>query len=354
MENNIFSPDWFKKKYFLGFISESVNSMDLYFYSHEQRYVLKVRGEDGKVVSDIEKVKSFRLTEEQGEAFCMNLDYLIPCNMVIKSYKEFDEELQEKISCRFSFPDDLGKNHMEDMVLYDEECDMVVPLSSDALEEYEYAGIDNMSFGYLHGVDYKPLHTYPERMICQLQGKPKTDMYKLYKKFDGKKVIFLGASFHNEDSRKPYRFIRIFFKIDADYYFLESEDRYLQRDDAYKFKKVKDISKLCPAKCSDKTEFYLCGDEVKVSEYHVINSTSQQVGKLWEMGNPTKDLWMPEKPFNYVVSFLACEDKFVFSLAESQSCSARIITSKMERIEGSTYEIKKERFIEAVASVIGL
>ena len=81
MENNIFSLDWHYKKYYLGFIHNSPASMDLFFYSHEQRYLVKVRSSKGKINTVIEAVEEFRLTMEQGESFCINVDYQTPSSL---------------------------------------------------------------------------------------------------------------------------------------------------------------------------------------------------------------------------------------------------------------------------------
>ena len=206
MENNIFGLDWHYKKYYLGYITNSPASIDLFFYSHEQRYIVKVRSSKGKINTVIEAVEEFKLSQKQGEAFCINVDYLNPSALQEIYYRNLPEDLLEDLTglVQFTFPDPTHWKHIDDVVLYDAETEMVVPFLSEKSDEYEYGGIDQKVIGILVNKPHGNLATYPERMVSQLQGNPFEDMYKLYPAFKDKKVVLLGASYLNVNSRNYY------------------------------------------------------------------------------------------------------------------------------------------------------
>lgn len=270
MENNIFSLDWHYKKYYLGFISNSPASMDLFFYSHEQRYIVKVRSRKGKIDSVIEAVEEFKLTKKQGESFRINVDYQKPSAIQEVYYRDLPEDLLEELtdSVQFTFPTTTSWKHFDDVVLFDAEIEMVVPFRSEKSEEYEYGGIGQKAIGYLIGTTDKNLKTYPERMVKQLQGKTSEDMYKIYDVFKGKKVVLLGASYLDVEGRNYFQYVSLYFLVDKTVYTLKSSSIYSGTH--WSFGELLNINNFEYGEGSNKTEFYFYGKEVEVSEYNMM------------------------------------------------------------------------------------
>ena len=278
MKNNIFSPEWHYKKYYLGLITNSPASMDLFFYSHEQRYIVKVRSSKGKINTVIEAVEEFKLTQKQGESFCINVDYQNPSALQEMYYRDLPEDLLEDLIdlVQFTFPDPTHWKHIDDVVLFDADTEMVVPFRSEKSDEYEYGGIDQKTIGYLIGTTDKKLKTYPERMVSQLQGKPFEDMYKLYPVFKDKKVVLLGASYLNANSRNYDKHAELHFMIDDELYTLHTIHATRASEAHYRFNKVSSIDGLVSFDGSDKEEFYFYGKEIEVAEYNLINCTPKK------------------------------------------------------------------------------
>jgi len=354
MENNIFSPDWHYKKYYLGYVTNSPTSMDLFFYSHEQRYLVKIRGSKGKLDTVIEAVEAFKLTKTQGESLFINVDYQKPTEIKEMYYRDLPEDLLEELydGCLCSFPNPKSIHHLNDVVLYDADTKMVVPIHTEQIEEYEYAGIDQRADGYLIGIADKNLKTYPERMISQLQGRPSEDLYKIHDVFKGKKVILLGVAYLNSYSWNYSKFAELYFMVDDTLCSLRAVDERRMSGTHYRFNEVTDIDKLSSINGSSKEEFYFYGKEVEVAEYHLLNCNTEKFSKLWEIGNNVNDLWMPDEYFDYVNSFLASDEMFAFSLDDARNCFVRVMTSKMEQINGSSYSVKRKRFLQKVASIV--
>lgn len=351
MENNIFNVDWHYKKYYLGYISNSPASMDLFFYSHEQRYIVKVRSSKGKINTVIEAVEEFKLTQKQGESFCINVDYQNPSALQEMYYRDLPEDLLEDLIdlVQFTFPDPTHWKHIDDVVLFDAETEMVVPFLSEKSEEYEYGGIDQKVIGVLINGPHGKLATYPERMVSQLQGKPFEDMYKLYPAFKDKKVVLLGASYLNVNSRNYYKHANLHFLVENTLYTLHTKV-----GTNYELYKASSIDKLLSAVGSDKEEFYFYGKEVEVAEYYLLNCTSQKFNELWTMGNKKDDLWIPEFVYSYDHTdyTFASDGMFAVSIEEGAKFAVRVMTSKMEQIKGSSYNVKRKHFLQKVASFV--
>lgn len=354
MENNIFGLDWHYKKYYLGFISNSPASMDLFFYSHEQRYIVKVRSSKGKINTVIEAVEEFKLTKKQGESFCINVDYQKPSAIQEVYYRNLPENLLEELtdSVFLTFPKTTSWKHFDDVVLFDSETEMVVPFQSEKSEEYEDGGLDQKADGYLIGTTDKNLKKYPEWMVSQLQGKPSEDMYKIYDVFKCKKVVLLGVSYLEVDNRNYYPYVSLYFLVDKTLYTLKSLDMPRFTETHWRLEEVLNVNNFESGQGSNKAEFYFYGKEVEIAEYHLINYNSEKCDKLWEMADIKVDLKMPRMYSYFVKSFLASDDLFVFSLDESNKCTAQILISKMEHIEGSSYSVKRKRFLQKLTSII--
>lgn len=354
MENNIFSPDWHYKKYYLGYITNSTTSMDMFFYSHEQRYVVKIRGSKGKLDTVIEAVEEFKLTQKQGESFCINVDYQKPSEIKEVNYRDLPEEVLNNLIgyVHISFPNPDSKYHIADVVLYDADTETVIPIRTEKMDEYEDAGIDQKADGYLIGTTDKNLKTYPERMISQLQGKPSEDLYNIYDVFKGKKVVLLGVAYLNSYSWNYSKYAELYFMVDDALCSLRTVDERRMSGIHYRFNEVKDIDKLSSVNGSSKEEFYFYGKEVEVAEYNLLNCNTEKFSELWEMGNNANDLWMPDEYFDYVNGFLASDEMFAFSLDDAKKCFVRVMTSKMEQIKGSSYNVKRKRFLQKVASIV--
>lgn len=354
MENNIFSPEWYYKKHYLGYVTNSPTSMDLFFYSHEQRYLVKIRGSKGKLDTVIEAVEEFKLTKTQGESFCINIDYQKPSGMKEIYYRDLPEDLLEELvdGYFYSFPNPKSVYHLNDVVLYDADIKMVVPIHAEQIEEYEYAGIDQQSDGYLIGKNDKNIKIYLERMVSQLQGKLSEDMYKIYDVFKGKKVVLLGVAYLNSYSWNYSKYTELYFLVDDVLYSFRTVDERRVSGTHYNLNEVKSMDKLSSVNGSSKAEFYFYGKEVKVAEYNLLNCNTQKFDEIWDMGSKVNDLWMPEEYFNYVDSFLASDDMFAVSLDDSRKCFVRVLISKMEQIKGSSYSVKRKRFLQKVASFV--
>lgn len=139
MKNNIFSPAWVHKKYYLGSMDRidmnfNTERTDMFFYSHEDRYVVKVRREGNAVRTSIEKVIQFDYDIYELD---FNLGYKTPSEMKEMYLCELPKEYLDKAIEEDFIPDPKTSSHCEDKVLYDDKTKMAVCI--DAEEWFEYS-----------------------------------------------------------------------------------------------------------------------------------------------------------------------------------------------------------------------
>ncbi|MBQ1171950.1 MAG: hypothetical protein IIX48_05050 [Lachnospiraceae bacterium] len=138
MINNIFSPEWVHKKYYLGRVDSfdgngNDESTDMFFYSHNNRYVVKVRREGNEVRTSIEEVIQFDY-----DIYCLeyNDGYKTPLEFKEIYLTELPKEYLDEAIEDESLPDPKIESHWQDKFLYDDKTKMVVCIDAEDWGEY--------------------------------------------------------------------------------------------------------------------------------------------------------------------------------------------------------------------------
>jgi len=138
MKINIFSPAWVHKKYYLGRMDRididfNEKSTDMFFYSHEDRYVVKVRREGNAVRTSIEKVIQF---DYDIYSLDVNFGYKTPSALKEMYLCELPKEYLDEAVEQGLAPDPQTSSHDGDKVLYDDKTKMTVCIDAEEWGEY--------------------------------------------------------------------------------------------------------------------------------------------------------------------------------------------------------------------------
>lgn len=356
MDNNIFDISWIHKKYFLGYVHNKENigvDADLMFYSHEQRFLVKLRNKNNRIVTTIERVEEFKLTKKKLEYFFMNRSFYIPVEMVSRCYSDLSEEEAEKLYgyVHSSFPRPEGV-HMQDTFIYDIEQEIAFPIYSESYSEYDDVNMLDVMSGcalLTEKFDGKYL-SYPERMVKQIKGDIDEDNLLLSKYFKGKATVLLGVACKNSLSGDSQRVLDLYMKIDGDLYQYSYRCGLFDHGKGnYSFKQIASINDF-EVSNDNKVMLYIANKKVNVQEHNAINTKVSKMRELWCDEIDKNDFSMT--PYIvYVPEMYISSELFVVSL-EKDNCEGRIKTSIMEKVSGSTGKVRAKRFIETLSYIL--
>lgn len=344
MDFNILDEEWHYKKYFLGLVDSSVGcdiDAKLMFYSHEQRFLVKVKTKGAKLTYSVSLVDRFKLSSEQAKEFCMYTEFATPVECLVKKYGELPEEtvyeLSDYITSIFPHVDGL---HREDLILVDEKADIYIPLQTD--DVFDYCGVSENSKCIHYEISLKEQMSYPERMITRIKGGNNDDLLQYEPFFRGKNIILLGTAI-TEPNRLDYKkSVSLYFKCDEKYYQIDLESKY-GYDTKVTSKEAASKEKMKLSNES-RTVFYGYGKPVNVQEFNFINTSYSELEKMWDIEGSKDDFFYNKDQI--LPEFFLKSEMFAITCKDDIYAEATILISKMVTIKGSTKEIRQRRFIE--------